>query len=100
MAQNLAKIRPVLIVQNSFVTSEGHKSTIICPLTTNLTKGTKFLRIRLTPTDLDIFVDSDILIDQIRVIDNKRLVRYIATLPDETKQQVKKSLTYMLDLEA
>lgn len=92
------KIRPVLIVQNNFITSEGHNSTIVCPLTTNITKGARLLRIRLTPKDTDIFEDSDILIDQIRAIDNKRFVRYLATISDETKLRVKESLGYILDL--
>jgi len=93
------KTRPVLIVQNSFVTSEGHKSTIVCPLTTNLTKGTRLLRIRLSPNDSEIFEDSDILIDQIRAIDNKRFVRYLATIPEGSQQLVRESLTYILDLD-
>ena len=93
------KVRPVLIVQNSFVTSEGHKSTIVCPLTTNLTKGTRLMRIRISPNDADIFEDSDILIDQIRAIDNKRFVRYLATIPDPTQERVRESLAYILDLE-
>lgn len=93
------KLRPVLIVQNSFINAEGHNSTIICPLTTNLTKGTRLLRIRVTPKDSDIFENSDILIDQIRAIDNKRFVRYIATVPDDIRARVKESLSYILDLE-
>lgn len=92
------KIRPVLIVQNNFVTSAGHASTLVCPLTTKITNGARILRIRLTPNDSDIFEDFDILIDQIRAIDNKRFVRYLATISDETKQKVKESLSYILDL--
>lgn len=92
------KIRPVLIVQNNFINTEGHNSTIVCPLTTNLTKGTRLLRIRITPNDTDIFEDSDILIDQIRAIDNKRFVRYLATIPENTQLRVKESLGYIFDL--
>ena len=47
----------------------------------------------------DIFLNSDILIDQIRAIDNKRFVRYLATVPDDIKARVKGSLSYILDLE-
>jgi mRNA interferase MazF len=68
-------------------------------LTTNLTKGTRLLRIRITPNDTDIFEDSDILLDQIRAIDNKRFVRYLATIPEDTQLRVKESLGYILDLE-
>lgn len=93
-----SKIILVLIVQNNFINTEGHNSTIVCPLTTNLTKGTRFLRIRITPKETDIFEDSDILIDQIRAIDNKRFVRYLATIPDDTQLRVKESLGYIFDL--
>jgi mRNA interferase MazF len=93
------KLRPVLIVQNNFINTEGHNSTVVCPLTTNLTKGTRILRIRVTLKDSDIFENADILIDQIRAIDNKRFVRYLATVPDDIKARVKGSLSYILDLE-
>lgn len=92
------KIRPVLIVQNNFIINQAHKSTIVCPLTTNLTKGTKILRIRLSSLQTEILKDSDILIDQMRAIDNKRFIRYVATLDEQTIQQVKLGLGYILDL--
>lgn len=93
------KIRPVLIVQNNFVIQEGHKSTIVCPLTTNLTNDARILRIRLNRDQTDILQDSDILIDQIRAINNKRFMRYIGRLDEATLAQVKESLGYILDLE-
>lgn len=66
------KIRPVLIVQNQALLDAGHPSTLVIPLTTNLIDDAEPLRIRITAQDrLD--KDSDLLIDQIRAIDNKRL---------------------------
>ena len=93
------KIRPVLIVQNNFVILEGHKSTIVCPLTTNLTNDARILRIRLKRDQTEILKDSDILIDQIRAIDNKRFIRYVGRPDEGTIAQVKESLGYILDLE-
>jgi len=41
------KTRPVLIVQTNLLNKIPHPSTIICPITTNVKKGTEILRIHL-----------------------------------------------------
>ena len=92
------KIRPVLIVQTNLLLKAGHPSTLICPLTTNLKEDAFPLRVRILKSETDILLDSDILIDQIRAIDNKRFVRYLATIPEDTQLQVKESLGYIFDL--
>jgi mRNA interferase MazF len=43
--------------------------------------------------------DSDILIDQIRAIDNKRLIKKIGTLPNSIRKVVKENISIILDLE-
>ncbi|MCX7353038.1 MAG: type II toxin-antitoxin system PemK/MazF family toxin [Proteobacteria bacterium] len=68
------KLRPVLIVQNQVLLDISHPSTIIVPLTTNLIEHAEPLRIRIDAL-LQLEKDSDLLIDQIRSIDNKRLVK-------------------------
>lgn len=68
------KFRPVLILQNQALLDENHPSTIVIPLTTNLIDDTEPLRVRLNAQD-DLEKDSDLLIDQIRAIDNQRLVK-------------------------
>ena len=52
---------------------EGHPSTVILPLTTNLLEDAAPLRFRLLARD-GLDKDSDVLIDQVRAIDNRRLV--------------------------
>ncbi len=93
------KIRPVLIVQSNLLINASHPSTLICPLTTNVKNNAYPLRVRINNTETDILLDSDILIDQIRAIDNKRFVRYLATIPEGTQQLVRESLTYIFDLD-
>ena len=68
------KSRPVLIVQNQALLDIGHPSTIIIPLTTNLIDDAYPLRIRIKAQG-SLEKDSDLLIDQIRSIDNKRLIK-------------------------
>ncbi len=68
------KTRPVLIIQSQTLLDVGHPSTLIIPLTTNLINDVEPLRIRLTARE-QLERDSDLLIDQIRSIDNKRLIK-------------------------
>lgn len=69
----LGKLRPVLIIQNQILLEEKHSSTLIVPLTTNLIEDAEPLRIRIRAQDR-LLKDLDLLIDQIRAVDNKRLI--------------------------
>jgi mRNA interferase MazF len=68
------KTRPVLIVQAQALLDAGHPSTYIIPLTTNLIDDAEPMRIRI-PADGKLLQDSDLLMDQMRAIDNGRLVK-------------------------
>jgi len=73
------KTRPVLIIQSQALLDAGHPSTLIIPMTNRLIEDAEPLRMRLSARDrLDR--DSDLLIDQIRAIDNQRLVTGPLTL--------------------
>ena len=67
------KTRPVLIVQAQALIDAGHPTTLIAPLTTNLVDDAEPLRIRVA-AQASLRRDSDLLIDQLRAIDNGRLV--------------------------
>lgn len=67
------KCRPVLIVQNQALLDAAHPSTLIIPLTTQLIDQAEPLRLRVKANE-QLEKDSDLLIDQIRAIDNKRLI--------------------------
>jgi mRNA interferase MazF len=66
------KTRPVLILQDQALLDAGHPSTIIIPLKTNLIDDAEPLRIRVKARE-KLGRDSDLLIDQIRAIDNRRI---------------------------
>ena len=66
------KTRPVLIVQGQALLDAGHPSTLIIPLTSNLIEDAEPLRIRVVAQG-KLNQDSDLLIDQLRAIDNRRL---------------------------
>jgi len=73
------KTRPMLIIQNQALLDAGHPSTLVIPLTTRLIEDAAPLRLRLSARDR-MDRDSDLLIDQIRAIDNQRLVTGPLTL--------------------
>lgn len=66
------KTRPVLILQDQALLDILHPSTLIIPLTTNLVENAYPLRIRIHAQH-DLKENSDLLVDQIRAIDNKCL---------------------------
>jgi mRNA interferase MazF len=66
------KTRPVLIVQGQALLDAGHPSTLIIPLTTRLVEDAEPLRVRVAAHGR-LKHDSDLLIDQLRAIDNRRL---------------------------
>ena len=68
------KTRPVLIIQHQALLDAGHPSTLVIPLTTRLIEDAAPLRLRLSARER-LERDSDLLIDQIRAIDNQRLIK-------------------------
>jgi mRNA interferase MazF len=92
------KQRPVLIVQAQALLDAEHPLTVIVPLTTNLVEDAEPLRIRVSAFE-DLKHDSDLLIDQIRAIDNRRLTQGpIARLPEALMGQIGDALAQVLDL--
>ncbi len=57
------------------------------------------LRVHLKKGMGNLNENCDILIDQIRAIDNKRLLKKVGTLPLELVQKVKENMMIILDLE-
>ena len=93
------KTRPVLIVQAQALLDVHHPSTLIIPLTTKLVNDTEPLRLRVAAAGR-LRRDSDLLIDQLRAIDNRRLVQGPVTrLPSTFMQRVDEAIKEVLDLE-
>jgi mRNA interferase MazF len=89
------KTRPVVVIQTDLL-NETHTSTIICPITTNVQKDIEILRVHLKKNQLDKL--SDILVDQIRAIDNKRFISKLGQLTNEQKTNLKNNIRIVLDL--
>lgn len=93
------KTRPVLVVQTDLLNLLPHPSTIICPITSNIERKADILRVHIKKGTARLHQDCDIMLDQIRAIDNKRLVKKIGSIPDELSLQVKENLKIIFDLE-
>ena len=93
------KTRPVVIVQTDLLNKMNHPSTIICPLTTKVKNDIEILTIHLKKGMANLNQDCDILLDQIRSIDNKRLINKIGDLPKNMNYQIKENLMILLDIE-
>jgi len=93
------KTRPVLAIQTDLLNKIPHPSTIVCPITTNVKKSSDILRVHLEKGTANLHQACDVMIDQVRAIDNKRLPKKIGTLPSELIEQVKENIMIVLDLE-
>lgn len=92
------KVRPVLVVQTNLL-NKIYPSTIICPITTKVQKDSEILRIHIKKGQGKIKEDCDIMIDQIRAIDNIRFQKHIADLIPDQIDKVRENLKIVLDLE-
>ena len=88
------KTRPIVVVQTDLLNS-AHPSTLICPITSKINTEIKLLRVHLPLGQLDL--PSDILVDQIRAIDNQRFLIKLARLNKEQIITLKQNLASVLD---
>jgi mRNA interferase MazF len=88
------KTRPVVIIQTNLL-NEIHPSTIVCPITSKVNKEAVILRVSLNQLDKE----SDVLVDQIRAIDNNRLLKKLGRLNKEQIQKLTRNIKIVLDLE-
>ena len=90
------KIRPVVVVQTNAL-NRYHPSTIVCPLTTKTAGFENPLRVALPKGCAGLSRASDILIDQIKAIDNRRLRRELGPLSDPYLAELRRKLLSILD---
>lgn len=93
------KQRPCIAIQPSEFSLAGLESTVIVPLTTQITKASAFpLRVRLPAGTSGLIKESDALIDQILAWDNSLFKTELGKLPEALQDEIKKALLDFLDL--
>jgi mRNA interferase MazF len=83
------KTRPVLVIQTDLLNKILHPSTLICLITINVKKSSEILRVHIKKGQDNVHQSCDIMIDQMRAIDNKRLTKKIGLLPEDLSELVK-----------
>ena len=91
------KIRPILVIQSDLLSDTGHPSTWVLPCTTRLV-GENLLRVQLPSGIAGNKRNCEIMIDQSRAIDNRRLVRALAPLPEMILEEVEQKLRILGEL--
>jgi len=89
------KTRPVVVIQTDLL-NNMHLSTLVCPISTKVLPDLDILRVHLKKNQLDKL--SDVLVDQIRAIDNKRLLYKLGELTKEQREKLKVNLRIVLDV--
>ena len=93
------KTRPVLVVQTNLLNKIPHPSTVVCPITTNVQKDADILRVHLKKGMANLHENCDVMIDQIRAINNKRLIKKVGNLPVELIDNIKENISIIIDLD-
>jgi mRNA interferase MazF len=91
------KLRPVLVIQTDLLNETGHPSTWVLPCTTKLS-GANVLRVPLPKNIAGNKVECEVLIDQSRAIDNRRIRRELRPVPNLLLSEVKQKLRLLGDL--
>ena len=91
------KVRPVLVIQTDLLNDAGHPSTWVLPCTTRLT-GENLLRVVLPRGIAGNREECEVMVDQSRAIDNRRLVRALRPLPRRILDEVVEKLRRLGEL--
>ena len=84
----MGKVRLVLVYQNNELNHSDYPTTIVIPLSTQLVDDVEPIRMRVNKKD-KLNEDSDLVISQIRAIDNNRFIKRLTTLSNNQMQKVK-----------
>lgn len=95
MGTEPGKTRPVAVVQTDLL-NDVHCSTIICPITNNVINGASILRVHLGMNECGLKKPSDILVDQIRAIDNRRFIKELGILSPQHREQLVRNLKIVM----
>jgi mRNA interferase MazF len=91
------KVRPVLVIQTDLLNGAGHPSTWVLPCTTRLAGG-NLLRVSVPKGMAGNRENCEIMIDQSRAIDNRRVVRALKPLPGAILREVEEKLRTLAEL--
>jgi len=89
------EFHPVVVVQIDLLNGI-HPSTVICPLTTKVEPKAQYLRVHLAGREEGTKQNSDILVDQIRAIDNRRFLKLLGEISQRNQEKLAENLKILL----
>ena len=91
------RIRPSLIIQNN-IYNKYSPTTIVAPITSKTYKKEYPTNVNLSKKDSKLNNDSTILLNQIRTIDKRRIIKKLFSLNREIIKKVDMAIKVSLDL--
>lgn len=92
------KIRPVVIVQTDLL-NPVHPSTVVCPITTQvIDMEGGLLRVGVRSVTSGLEKPSEVMVDQLRALDNRRFIQKIGRLSESEQTNLARALRTVLDL--
>ena len=89
------KVRPVVVVQTDLLNGV-HPSTVVCPVTTNIQPKARILRVHLAAGEAGLKARSDVMVDQIRAIDNRRFIERREKIARSSRVRLTENLRILL----
>jgi mRNA interferase MazF len=93
----IRKTRPALVLQND-IANRHSPITIVAAVTSKFDETLYPTEVLVTAPEGGLSVDSVVLLNQIRSIDRRRLVRRLGAIPLSTMEKVERSLQISLGL--
>jgi mRNA interferase MazF len=91
------KVGPVVVIQSDLLNETDHASTWVLPCTTRLS-GENILRVELPARMAGNDRACEVMIDQSRAIDRRRMLRRLGRLPQTLMREVSEKLRRVGDL--
>lgn len=91
------KIRPAIVIQTNLLNQLDHPSTLICPITSQLSEDENILRVIAEGNETGLEQKSEILVDQIRALDNRRFLEKLGKLSKEKALELQRKLKAVMD---
>jgi len=93
------KTRPVVIIQSDILNKAGHRTTIVCSISSQSKAGVSFIRLAINPSAVNgLLKTSYILCDQVRAIDVTRLKSRIGMLEQADVNRLHNSIDAILSV--
>ena len=97
MGAEIRKTRPALVLQND-IANRYSPVTIVAAITSHVDEPLYPTEILITSKETGLTQDSAVLLNQVRTIDKKRLIKYLGAVNKETMGKVDRALEISLGI--